>query len=93
MKLYAVFQFPIGKEKLYELIALFLYCIWDAVSYTHLFQIIKMPVLQALMRKTVSFKLLCSLQKKNFQTYIILLTSAYANRPLTVIAECSAVKP
>ena len=57
------------------------------------FQIIKMLILQAPMHKTVLFKLLCSLQKKNSQTYIILLTSAYANIPLTVIAECSAVKP
>ena len=33
------------------------------------------------------------LAKKNSQTCIILLTFAYANIPLTVIAECSAVKP
>jgi len=60
---------------------------------TLLFEIIKMLMLQALMRKTVSFKPLYSLQKKNSQTCIILLTFAYANIPLTVIVECSAVKP
>ena len=64
-----------------------------AVSCCLAFQIIKMLMLQALMRKTVSFKPLYSLQKKNSQTCIILLTFAYANIPLTVIAECSAVKP